>query len=348
MKHTVHVLILQLLLTAGAIAAEPLVRYELKGYPKGELGCVETAILAGETFSKATGAKVERAYCEREHRHSYDLRITYQPVALDLVSTENRSFYAGTYKTIAECESEKASQLNLFEDRTKLSPFLAYCYFDESGISSSIGLRIDAIGKPAETPITFHERLYKTPVAPATIEAELASTLKAFGATPAIVKVVPAREVLGWTRVVLKYYAPKPLTLQLRREQFLFGSKPECESQAQALKGMLASKNLAASSVFCGWDGLRAQASLSFIAPSETPWFRVELAGERFNSLNACQAQKDRIVELFKSKLKQPVFGGICAHERDITGSLRPKYRAEMLLPCSAFGAAECRRPTFP
>lgn len=327
-------------------AAEPFV-YTVLGYPKTGASCLEAAIRVGELLRQAAGVPIQRASCDRENEDGFDLRVVYlADVKIPLVSTEEMTDYAGTYPSRAACEADLPAQKALFEEHTRLKPFLAYCYHDESGLAKSIGARIDAVGTPAEWPQVFQDYVYSPPRSPAQVKSDILAAMKSRGLFPNVVSLAPSRETSGWYRVVLKFYGAQQVTWHLKRDQFYYVSPAECEAQLAGIRSVLAAQGLVPASAFCAWDGMLLRASVNFLSLAGTPWYRTDVASDKFRSVDACVADRARIVEYFKTVLKQPVFGGVCALDREfVLSPLQKSYRLELLSPCESFESPECEGP---
>lgn len=342
-------LFLCLFLLSPILQAATSFPYVLLGYPKGNTGCLETALTVGELLREATGVQIKRAYCEKEKNDSFDIHVTYEAEEeLPLVSTEGKTAYAGGYRSLEQCQKDLSSQVSLFESRTRLKPFHFYCYIDVSGLQRSIGSRIDAFGSPNEWPQIFDDYLYTPAVSPKAIEADLGGALLKSAAVPAIIAVTPSKNASDMDRIVMKYYGPQRVTFRLMHERFTYKSPSECVQQLANLRTTLLAQGISAASSFCTWDNLSTKASANFIAPFEAPWFRSEIADQKFETLEDCLKEKDQIAEYFKVKLKLPVFGSVCTQSKEFNLSLvKRRYEVELLLTCSKFGEGECFKPPF-
>lgn len=346
MQFSSKFLLLLFLLSANLRAANSF-PYVILGYPKGNTGCLETAISVGELLHDATGVEIKRAYCEKDKPDAFDIRVLYEAQEeLPLVSTEGKMAYAGGYRSVGECQKDLPTQVSLFESRTRLKPFHSYCYIDTSGIERAIGSRIDAFGTPTEWPQVFDDYLDTSPVSLKAIEIELRGALTKSAAIPAIVTITPRDSAIGLDRIIMKYYSPKQVTFRLMQDRFTYKSPAECAEQLDVLKRVLFSQGITTSSSFCTWDNLRTKASINFISTYDALWFRSEIADEKYETFGDCLRKKDQIAEYFKVKLKLPVFGSVCTQSKEFNLSLvKRRYEVELLLPCSKFGEAECFKP---
>ncbi len=351
MRNLIALVVVNLLFTSAGFAVGPF-RFELKGIPKvKDSGCVETAHLFGQVFKSATGAKVLRSHCDAEHDRSYDIRIGYEAEKeLPLVTSESGTFYAGHYAKLEDCVADLPAQLRLFEAHTKLKAFHSYCYIDQSSIETSIGTRFDAVGTPAEWPQVFMQRSFTTPIAPETLVQDLEAALKARNQTAAVVTVVRPKNGIDFTRIVMKYFGAELVSLKLKKDDFYYATKSECDEAKGRLTAVFAEQGIFPATSFCSLYALNGRVAINFIATQKTKWYRSELAKDLFQSFSDCNANRDRILNYFKVTLKQPVFGLECAQSRgDGFTPFGPRaYRAELLFPCASFGDQECRRPLFP
>lgn len=335
-------------LPAGGQTTHPYL-YLVLGYPRGAESCLQTAVDMGEALRRATGVPIQSAHCDKDAGTEYDLRIVYESAAeLPLVSTEEKTGYAGTYPTRARCEEDLAAQTDLFERLTGLKSFLAYCYVDESGLAKSIGIRIDAFGKPAQWPHVFQDYATAPPLSPRKLEKDLRAALENAKLVPAVVAVLPSSETAGWYRIVLKYYGPQSDNWLLNRDEFFYDSPRDCEEQLLSTQSLLAAQKIPPAVAFCSWDGFLLRASVNFVSPWDAPWYKAEVTDRVFASLFACLKEKENVLAHSKLVLKSAAFGAVCARDRapSFVPGARP-HRVELLSPCPKFGAAECHHPLF-
>ncbi len=132
-------------------------------WDEGE-NCFDLAQQTRQRFEVAFQKKTVGAGCEySESTKRTNLVIRYESdKALPVVSLHSLRLYYepdGFYDNKTQCELDREWQTQMFESRTSLAPFMAYCTFSRHLSPMPWGLHMDAIGTPTKMP---HKDSFRT------------------------------------------------------------------------------------------------------------------------------------------------------------------------------------------
>ena len=144
-------------LLAAAAATTPTQNYRLTNYPDDGQGCVAAKEAVADRFTAMTRlpVKAARAYCD-DRTGTCTLSLDYEAArSLAVEMTGTPLSQTSTYASLAACESDLATQSQLFATYTRVPAAFAYCYGQaqplDLGLSDGqVGLHIEGFGTGVE------------------------------------------------------------------------------------------------------------------------------------------------------------------------------------------------------
>lgn len=292
--------------------------YRIDWYQASDADCPSHAQDIARRFTATTGRTVLAATCERPFSWKLDVVIQYDaPGELRVISTSDEHAMAeGTYASKAACEADLGDEIELFKDKTGLSPVVSFC-LPESSLSEANHFpyvaRIDAFGTPRLRPFTYDYAFYKKAgVTREALEARLESTL-------ALVSTVEAPRLrvdyaYEGGRMVAKYYAKRQMPLAA--EYFVsFETMQRCEAARPGFESLMKTFGVDGLASFCGQERFASGASLYYFGFT-TGFYSVETAVDRFDDRDSCEAALIGIEERFVTTTGSTRVKALCSYER--------------------------------
>lgn len=329
-------------LTAGQsilalpVLGEELYQYQITSYPKTLLGCMETAQWLAKNFSDSTGKKVYQVRCNKEDWKSYDIGLVYLSAsALNLVSTSNERNGSlgdlGIYRSLEECNKNLPQEIEWFEKYTELSHSIAYCTESSLAGATPFFPRIDGFGIAKRYPSRYEGFISGGFLDEAgTITREIFEKSSLAGAPVTTTTYASG----GSDKLVIRFYdTPENALHQLYyfstaevARFFSYSSKEaleHCHLEMSEAKKTYGQKFDAKSVWFCTWNASFFRAGLQvFRVTPFTRWAPpFETAPDYFKDFSECRANKEKIVDFYKTELGKDVVGAICTWENNFGAS---------------------------
>lgn len=312
MKRKIAFLALQL--AAVTFAGEPRPHEYSFRYPMTvEKPCLEAAKDISEALARATGVAVQRYDCARDYDY---FKITIQYLSAErlyVVPERDR------YPTYDACAADLARRKQRYASFTKLTAFQAFCavplrYPSPFGYPDhSADLFIDGFGEPERRPQRLEVELTGRPVEGERIVVRaLFDRLEALGVPVTRVGFLgyrPSEGTLG-----LSYYGDRRLsafsnhyaTLQACREG---GEELRLFSGAPPLVGVFCAETVESSV----WSHFQLHALWDI---DKISGFHHEWLDGKYGDFASCQADRSRVIALYKTTLGKHAVGALCSTSR--------------------------------
>jgi hypothetical protein len=305
-----------LMLGAGAEAYAAQFSYRAAHYPVTEEACPAAAEALGERFAEVTGASVTHASCEVTFSRTYDIVIHYGAEAqLPLVSTWYEWAQSqGRFAKRDECLAAIPSERQVFEAETGLRTVAAYCYPETSLLDQAphpFVLRLDAFGRPPRRPFVLDRGIYGVPMRPvAAIAADVAASTAAAG-------LLHPKVLVDYTqslhRLLLQYYAPRELPLDLEHE-VSFATPAACAAGAAEVTRLYESVGVRVLSAFCVRREFSEPSELYTLNYVQAPHQLATFEGTYLN-VSQCLADRERVLAIYRDERELDAVGAVCDQE---------------------------------
>ncbi len=328
-------MLITMLLSASVFAdnSGSIFDFVLTKYPRLQPQCEATAKSLAETFSQKTGLQVFKTECKQYDQTNDTITIWYAaPERMPFISTDSiRVVSTGFYASQTSCEQDLQNQTDLFRRETNLSPFLAYCFKDQSGGSHAFSSRIDALGPAAKFPYSYSGLVYGSPVESETaIVAELKNSLSRLGFEVSLAAIGNTFADGTSYELAIRYYSKFSADGSFDLRSFGSESSQVCLQQEAELRNALHSADISAATSFCVYDRAINRTSLESLLTRVEPWFREENVAGTYPSFSACELDKTRVVDFYRNSLGKDPFGAICVNDL-----FAPTYRMRVLSKCT-------------
>ena len=314
---------LSLLLLGGtSLLADPateqgVFEYRLNNYPRQTGDCHDVAARLGNRFGTASGKEVVQAICVSETDAEWDFLIRYRSdKAVTPVSTLPRYFGVapgGRFKDRQACEDQLSGLVAEFEAATELTATISYCGRVLASSRYPYAARIDSFGEPKLSPVISSYLIFGVPkgITGAEYEERLRNSLESKGAQFSGFVI---HSNIAYASVVVHYYAKEKLKFEML-EYTKTDTAAQCFLQVKELENIFADTANPPALVNCGYVHVGGQSEVNALFIGEIP-LRNRMAIEKFNSFNACSAERDRLVNHYKNTLGQDIRGGLCSRQK--------------------------------
>ncbi len=305
--------------------------YALKGHPKENTNCYTLAKSLISYFEAETKVKVLHIECTKETSSGFDFVIEYESnQKLEFTSTDYEltgAYQTGRYHDKETCEKNLPTQINIFQEATKLKPIFSYCRshekFSTIGPGHSLNIRnakpwepiITAVGRSPVKPILGGYLYYSKPINMTDIELfdSLKSAMERNGAILADL-VFDDSFILGETSV--HYFSSSFKSIHM--EQVTRTAKAEqCLSQAEEAKSWLNSINNPPFGIYCAapqFGQPEFSLNIGFINNAS---ISAKDAIDEFDTFQDCEIHKAEVVQNNAGSSLKLLLGGLCTYEQN-------------------------------
>jgi hypothetical protein len=289
--------------------------------------CALAAADLGERFAAATGLAPAATRCVRDGGRYYDLEITYlADQALPVVTTAPRDgdvLDRGPFTSPEACAEGLPAQAEQFRAETGLEPVVAACRMYEDPGGRRYAHWIEGLGAAAHAPHVFaEETYYGYPLDRTTdLAARIRTALEARGVS--VYRVSVGLEIIT-TQLVVGYYAPAEIALDLHGP-YVVTSADRCRALAASLAEPFAAAGEAALAGWCTNDSITSGFAAYVFADATGSRLREQVAAPTFADLDACDADRARIEDLYRTGESLDVVGSVCTRIPDATGEYEYK-----------------------
>ena len=311
---------LALAISTGADALASEQTYTIENFPSTE-NCHKNAIDFGKKFTLHSGIAISSSLCKSISPSGQTIEITYQsatPVASVTTDQSNnsintRGFFAGKN----DCENALTDETAVFETKTGLNTFVAYCYLSRYTSANPWILRIDGLGVAQEQP--FQEFVtFSGSLADADSKTVLASITSALTDEGASLRYIDRlSESVGISEIGIFYYSTTKISFS-SAELGEHDNRATCEIERQYSMSVFpeSRSNLIP---FC-IDIFPARAELVHLNIGDTG-LKYETSAEYFLDFSDCTSQKEATIAIYRDTLNRNIAGATCGIVRDIFGS---------------------------
>lgn len=318
MKHFLGTVLL-CLFAFQATASDLLRTYNVYSYPKRLKTCLAEAQALADRFSSFTKAKVIDQEAREEKNNICHITIHYTSTPpLELVSNYPNSVHNGTYTNLEECNKNLADETELFEQSTGLQAFVAYCHDDRDPTNRlPIFLRMEAFGTPIKFP-----RINDNPLTMLRISEDMTSFVskakeRILEQGLAAAQVVYRREGDIFSTLVTRYYSKKRAPFYFKKIG-LFLSEETCLRAKHELEPLFLKEAPGTLGTFCGANEATSREVELYLYRLETEAAMVDSRYPKdYERLALCQANRARVLEIYKTELKRPAFATLCESTPD-------------------------------
>lgn len=295
-----------------ADAADLLRKYYVSSYPASKLGCAGEASALAERFARITAARVVERGCLKDWGKTYDLFVFYTAAPPpQLVSTAPSQLYSGTYPSAGACQNALPGEMGHFERATGLPILVAYCYRDPGVASLPYVVHIETFGTPLKKPYydTWSNMLYRPMgdldrLAAQIFERSVAGGLDA-------VQTVFRKEGNSTISLVTRYYASQLTPLSVEKMGY-FKAIERCEQELSELTSIFERKAPGTLALFCALSDTLWDTELYWVRIENDTTMTKSVYRSDYPSLQACRADRDRVISLYVNELARPAFAALC------------------------------------
>ncbi len=301
-----------------AFAAEAIQTYRIGWYPTDEATCQRDAEVIAQRFEVTTGMPVLTVGCERAFSWKLDIVIQYQAGA-PLVPTSTFDESAdrqGMYATKAECESNLQSEKAVFQEKTGLSPIVAFCFAQGTPGRENpraFVLRMDGFGNPKLRPFVLAKIFYDIfEGSPADIARTVREALSA-NEHLSDLQVINDNSS-GLSRVVVKYYAVRRQPIMLA-SPVSFETIQACNENRVFITNLFNEFGISGARAFCALEDYSDSSPL-YLAGSVVGAYSLERVPRTFANRQQCQDALPELVSRYAASSEANLVKGFCSYER--------------------------------
>ncbi len=285
--------------------------YAVDFYPlsAGE-NCHALAQQIGEQV-KSAGLNVVRSVCKEQRKNDIDVAVYYDAESkADIVSTVRNfgAFDPETYPTKDACLAALPGERALFVEQTGLEPAVAYCYID-ANYGRLWGARLEAFGNPEVKPFITGNYAFGTILAYSalTFKEAIRTNLAAHGI---VVRTVGLKSSMAMLEVAIGYYGRQQLRLEIERFAE-FKEQAHCEAALPVMQAVVEQTRAKTAILYCGAERINGRYEATIANMGAMP-FIIENSIEAFPDYEACESEREGLIEFYRTQLKQDVFAGLC------------------------------------